>query len=135
MSVKLAISTSFIIILLAITVYIASCIDYVAKNYKCNVSDSTRPDVNITYNSITVIMWLYVVFEIVIFLCIGVMIGLNLANASAKIPIAIIVFLNIAKLIVFVVSIAMYSGCLSDLAGEQKYLLIFFCINLITVGS
>lgn len=135
MSIKLAISSSFIIILLAITVYIASCINYVAKNYKCNISNSTHQNLNITDDSVTVIMWVYIVFEIIIFLCIGIMIGLNVSNnTNVRIPIALVVFLNIAKLIVFIISIAMYSGCILELSVEKIYLLIFFCINVITVG-
>lgn len=135
MSVKIAVSLAFIVILLAITVYISSCINYVAKNYKCDLQNNTLQDQNVPSSSITVVLWTYITIEIIIFLCIGIMIGLNMSNNShTKIPITLILFLNISKIIVFIVSISMYNNCISQLSKDKFDLLIFFCINIVTMG-
>jgi hypothetical protein len=78
---------------------------------------------------------MYIGIEIIVFLCIGTMIGLFIGNnAKTTIPVTIIIFLNVSKIIIFIISISTYSNCIYQLSTEKMYLLIFFCINIVTIG-
>jgi hypothetical protein len=110
-------------------------VDYAARHYDCSFQNNVTNNENIRSATIYIVLWLYVAAEIIIFLCIGIMIGLYMAkNNYGKLPLTLITILNITKFIIFVISISMNSKCLGTLSTEHFYLLTFFCIDVLVIG-
>lgn len=138
MSLKLSLSFIYFLILFSITIYITSCINSFSNIYKCHDNETMIDGIKISSGTINIVLWLYVSSEFLISLCIGVLIGLNIAkkieNLIAKISVTTVIFLNIIKIVLFSLLIILYKKCAGYYDDIQMYLIIYFFLNVLVLG-
>lgn len=139
MRMKITISIIYLVILLAITIYIASCINYLSEIYKCYDNNTLVYDLTISQKTINVFFWLYIAIEFIVTLCLGTLIGLNISNGEKnqgiiKLASSFTIFVNIIKIVLFVIVIILYRKCISNLPEVEIYLFIFFSIDVVVIG-
>lgn len=134
MSVKIIVGILFFVVLLAITIFTTSCINYLSTQYECYQFNKSV----VSPNSVDAFLWAYVATEFIIALSIGVLIGLCCGNKNAeflgKSVFSLIIIMNILKLILFSSIIILYKSCVTYYSQLQLYLIVFFMINIVTLG-
>lgn len=138
MSVKISISIIYLIILLANTIFITSCINYFSENYECYHNVTYDDGLIVTSSTINVFFWIFIASEFIITLSIGTLIGLNVAQkfntSSIKFSSYLIILVNVLKLLLIIIFIVLYINCISELPAIKIYLFVFFGIDIILAG-